>query len=159
MFWRATFFLGFLALGYFQQPWQTPSGAGHVQGIRQSGNNPPRRLPPYFFLPNSQSTKTLFQGVKARCAGVCDGHHWRRGGGGGNCSNPDITSFQQVEKTHQSKYITLWWKVHVSSIRSSIRESGELLNTEFHITFLATVPALGMQTYFVRQVCPLSRWF
>ena len=32
------------------------------------------------------------------------------------------------------------------------RESGELLNTEFQITFLATVPALGMQTYFVRQV-------
>ena len=31
-------------------------------------------------------------------------------------------------------------------------ESGELLNTEFQITFLATVPALGMQTYFVRQV-------
>ena len=29
---------------------------------------------------------------------------------------------------------------------------GELLNTEFQITFLATVPALGMQTYFIRQV-------
>ena len=32
------------------------------------------------------------------------------------------------------------------------REAGELVNTEFQITFLATVPALGMQTYFVRQV-------
>jgi len=32
------------------------------------------------------------------------------------------------------------------------REGGELVNTEFQITFLATVPALGMQTYFVRQL-------
>ena len=35
------------------------------------------------------------------------------------------------------------------------RESGELVNTEFQITFLATVPALGMQTYYIRQVADI----
>ena len=39
------------------------------------------------------------------------------------------------------------------------REGGELVNTEFQITFLATVPALGMQTYFVRQVSDIPNFY
>ena len=32
------------------------------------------------------------------------------------------------------------------------RSDGEISNEEFELTFLATVPALGLQTYYIREM-------
>ena len=39
-----------------------------------------------------------------------------------------------------------------SQLSPVFRSDGEISNEEFELTFLATVPALGLQTYYIREM-------
>ena len=64
-------------------------------------------------------------------------------------SKPDVRVYymNMIEDEEEEETIP-------TQISPVFKTDGDISNEQFEVTFLATVPALGLQTYFVRQLKP-----
>ena len=70
--------------------------------------------------------------------------------------NPGIDTKVYMKKESDGEDVEEFIPWQISPV---FQLSGDISNTEFELTFLTVVPALGLQTYYVRSLRPEERPF